>query len=336
MSKELVVREINDLDYKDLSEFCANFPEDNRSFGEWSERLLYWWDDNPAYKLGHPRGALARVNDKIIGFTANIPIRMLWDGQETISANGTTWRVDKSYRQYSMDIWMKHREMVKDFLYFNTTANDMVDKILDRLKFTAFNSAKYGKYYIFNQHKSIVFNNAKSVVLWLHSRILVRSLMNLNQLLSTTRDLKIIKIEHFGSEIDSLWSDTKERYPCTVVRDLAYVKWISIGKDVHYVYNHGSLVGYFTVFPNGNRIYLVDIWGFMSREIMDSVICYIIKQYAEYDIVIPAFNELMMLSCKKIGLIRKQVSHTGYLSSKNIPDDPSKIFFTMQLGDYSI
>ena len=66
MNQVIIIREIEDNDYENIATFYSTFSDDSKTKEFWIIRLRQWWDENPAYKYGHPRGVIAQVDGKII------------------------------------------------------------------------------------------------------------------------------------------------------------------------------------------------------------------------------------------------------------------------------
>ena len=147
MSEEVIIRDIQDSDYSKLAKFHFSFPGDERTFEDWINRFNFWWNENPAYNKGHSRGVIAIFDGEVIGTTNNFPTRMLWDGEEKNVINGSTWRVLSNYRNISMDIWDKHRDLTKGFVLFNTTAMPQVIRLLKILKLDEYTLTSSWFYY---------------------------------------------------------------------------------------------------------------------------------------------------------------------------------------------
>jgi hypothetical protein len=142
MRNDIHIREIQDSDYGRIADFHLIYPEDIiESSDQWKKLLNFWWDQNPAFSKGYPRGVVALKDNKIIGFTANIPTRMLWSGKEIVVSNGAAWRVLPEYRRISMDISDKNRELTHGHVRFNTTAIELVSKQLKIQKWSQYTCA---------------------------------------------------------------------------------------------------------------------------------------------------------------------------------------------------
>jgi len=101
---QYTIKEIQGSDYDNIAYFLSEFPDDNLSLSEWKKKLYYWWNENPAYSDDHIRGLILLYGENIVGFVGNIPTKMIWDGEEKIVINGTTWRVLPEHRKKSMEL----------------------------------------------------------------------------------------------------------------------------------------------------------------------------------------------------------------------------------------
>ncbi len=328
------IREITDNDYEDIARYHSSFPEEDRTYQQWLDRIKYWWDENPAYYKGHPRGVLAIENNRIIGMTSNIPTRMVLDGKEIIVINGSSWRVLPEYRKYSMDIWDKHRELTKDFILFNTTAIPQVVKLLKYLKFTEFQVADKWYYY---------FGDSESVQKGIKLKILGFGQKNYNRILNiinTTNNKGIkISISATDDEIDGLWNKTKDRYSFTNTRDSSYLKWVGKTKIIVYFYKFGILAGFVILHYSNqkNILTLVDYWGNEILDYFAQIVRYIIAQNQDTNIMIPIYSNRIEKCLKKKMLIMRKINKKAYFKvPKNIQINLDNSKMNLLQGDYGL
>ena len=322
-------------DYSSLANFLSSFEANERDSEKWFERILFWWDNNPAYIKGHPRGVVLKDNETIVGFTGNFPTRMLWDGKEKIAANGTTWRVLPEYRKHSMDVWFKHREALDGYLYFNATANPLVAKILKILKFDSYNCAELGSYYFISNPAEMNFKALKNKVIGLYF-LMCKSYHFLDNLIHYDKDISIRKMTFFGEEADFLWEKTKHKFLFTNIRDKKYLDWVSKDKDIYYIYLESELIGFFIIHLREDKAILVDIWGDLSTVHYTHIVKSILKNYKNYNILVPAYNYEMFKIVRKYGLIKKKEKFIGFLQSQIQITDTNKVYLTMLQGDYGV
>jgi len=239
---QYTIKEIQGSDYDNIAYFLSEFPDDNLSLSEWKKKLYYWWNENPAYSDDHIRGLILLYGENIVGFVGNIPTKMIWDGEEKIVINGTTWRVLPEHRKKSMELWFKHRDLTSDIVYFNTTPNELVRNILRKLEFFEYKPVKYWFYY-FGHSQSLIHYPIVNIGIFLF-KLLEKGIVNSLYLFHSDVVLKndISPLE--GEIIDELWNKHRNDFLFTNVRDSSYIKWIKKTKQVLYVSYKGEIIGY--------------------------------------------------------------------------------------------
>ena len=332
MTDNIIIREIEDSDYDILAEFNSNFSDDGRTKSEWLERYKMWWDDNPAYIKGHPRGVVAFNNNTVIGTTNNFPTRMIWDNKEITVINGSTWRVNQDFRKISMDIWHKHREITKGFVLFNTTAIPSVVKLLRILKFTEYRVSD--KWYYYFGCSTGIENSIKLKLISITQKICMKFLLSSQQ-----SDIEITKKVKHIKQIDHLWNKYKQDYRFTNVRDSDYIKWLSKTKDIYFLYSGNELIGFFIMHYNKKKkiFMLVDYWPSLTSEQIKIFIDFLVKEYKNYNIVIPSFDKEFIKRSKKNLFIGRNKKSLGYVHfGKEASIDLKMSFLTMLQGDFCI
>ena len=331
------IQVITDKDYQDICLFLSNFPDDTLTPEIWLSRIRKWWDSNPAYKPGHIRGVILRIDGVIAGFSGNVPTRMIWNGRETTVISGTTWRVLPEYRKYSMDIWLKHRELTADFIYFNTTPNSTVRKLLQALKFTRLPQPTYW-YYFLGHPGSILRNPAvrsmgflQKGCSYLASKILLarNGSVRVEPKTNTSVDL----------EIADLWDKFRSYYSFTNVRDKEYMQWLMKTQTILYVYSSEGLMGYVALhFDCGKETYiLVDCWSPKVFPKMKQILALLISTYRHNNLIIPGFNSQVATAARSCWLPKRENPNEGYIwYGKEAPLDPERSFLTMLQGDYAL
>ena len=129
-----------DVSQQEIATYLSSFPTENKySKDDWLKRLRFWWDLNPYYDDGVPRGWLLRDGERIRGFMGAIVGRfqgMTANGPISVpSLAATTWRVDEDARGESMQIFMKYLQCKRDYLLYDSTPTPAVEKVLQAFKF---------------------------------------------------------------------------------------------------------------------------------------------------------------------------------------------------------
>jgi hypothetical protein len=326
---------LDKTDYPELAQFLYQFPDQNRTLDEWQQLINFRWEENPAFYEGFPRGVVLRSGNKIVGFTGNIPARMLWNGKEDVVSNGTSWFVIPQFRKYSIDLFFKRMEIIKDYVYFNSTAIDVVKRLLSTLKFQKYNCADYlyeycgypGKYRNYPVRKNLLYFHKLLI------RILISSRTKRNSSISIER----IQTSDIGDEIDLLWERTKQKYLFTNIRDSRYLLWISQRMEIFYIKKDSRLLGFFIMHKSGYSYTLVDIWGEDITKYAEYIILFLLKQNPGYNIKFPAYDENLLKAGNKLLLIRRKKECGGfYHIGNNTPLLQDRSYLTMLQGDYGL
>ncbi|MBP8689557.1 MAG: hypothetical protein BWX57_01145 [Tenericutes bacterium ADurb.Bin024] len=337
MNQVIIIREIEDNDYENIATFYSTFSDDSKTKEFWIIRLRQWWDENPAYKYGHPRGVIAQVDGKIIGITCNFPTRMIWEGKPQIVINGSSWKVLPEYRKFSMDIWEKHREITKDYIMFNTTPNSFVRKLLITTKQQEFIVSK--SFYYYFGHPQSIFRSTPMVVIAFFSKILVKSLVNLSIFIRKDIQLQNKSLDNVKDKIDNLWVEHRNDFLYTNIRDSNYLRWISKSKEILYVYKHNELQGFLILDkdPRKKIVILVDYWSKNLMEDAKHIIKNLLSYYKDMNLVIPSFCPKLEYSARGYFLVRRKKSNIGFIiCSKQITINFDKSFLCMLQGDYGM
>ena len=71
---EVKLTSVESENYKGIIKFLSNFDNEKRSDIFWENRLLFWWDQNPAFTNNLKRGWILKdtSSNSIVGFIANI------------------------------------------------------------------------------------------------------------------------------------------------------------------------------------------------------------------------------------------------------------------------
>lgn len=331
------IKIVQSSDYNSLCHFLSEFPEDSRSYIEWMKRLQLWWDENPACDQDHIRGVVLRFDGCIVGFSGNIPTRMIWGGKEITVISGTTWRVLPQYRKYSMDMWLKHRELTSEFIYFNTTPNLRVKKLLSVLKFTELPNPETWFYYIGSPS-----NLAKSFQIYIGSFLQKLSVTTLLCFPSMATKSIIFRVKDQSTkdeEIDKLWYQHKADFQYTNVRDSRYLNWLSETKVIYFMYKMNELLGYIILNIDDSKksVILVDYWSSDIVKYAKSIFNFLLKTYRDSNIIVPSFDSDIVIAANNCLMFKRKNPNVGFIDcSKHGSFVVNRSFLTMLQGDYGM
>jgi hypothetical protein len=347
---EVLIRQITDTDYTGLAEFLSTFPGDEKSLEQWQHRFRYWWDDNPACDESWTRGFVIVDTDLIVGFVGSFPTLFKCGEQIVKAFNGTTWRVLPDYRNHSIELWIKNREISNHVLSFNTTPTDTVIKLISKLNYRLLPwGSEQESLYILNPsvytHK--VLND------WFPDvSSLLRAGVNLKQSMvkkETKRKYTYKTLPSTDNSFDVLWERTKDAYAYTNVRTADSVRWYSKNSILIGIYHEDSLQGYAiateTVSNNVKELYMADLWLVPGIELQKAIsglvdIVIDIAKLSDCSMVrFSHFTEQLAVAYKKKGLLRKKIDRRNYYrlpSSQLIDFTSNNSYFTLLQGDYGI
>jgi hypothetical protein len=115
--------------------FLAHFKDEEREESFWTERLKFWWEDNPFFSETDPRGWILVVDSQIVGFLGIIVNNYLYRNQRYKALNATTWRVKSQHRNISMALFLRFYALKDKYVLFNTSPTDNVAEVLETFKF---------------------------------------------------------------------------------------------------------------------------------------------------------------------------------------------------------
>ncbi len=326
---------VDKTDYPELAQFLHQFPDQNRTLDEWRQLIYFRWEENPAFYEGFPRGLVLRSGYKIVGFIGNIPTRMLWNGKETVVVNASSWFIFPQFRNYSIDLFFKRMEIIKDYVYFNSTAIDVVKKLLTTLKLKKYNCADYlyeyygypGKYRKYPVRRALLFFH----------RFLIRILVSSRSRRNSSISIERLQSSDIGDEINLLWERTKQKYLFTNVRDSRYLRWISKRMEIYYIKQESRLLGFFIMHNSGFSYTLVDIWGENITKYAEHIILFLLSQNPGDNIKIPAYDDNVIKAGKRCLQIPRKKEYGGfYYSGNNSSLLQDNSFLTMLQGDYGL
>jgi len=333
MRNDIHIREIQDSDYDRIADFHSTFPEDNRSSDKWKELINYWWDQNPAYSKGYPRGVVALKDNKIIGFVGNIPTRMLLSGKEIVVFNGAMWRVLPEHRRISMDIAAKNDELTYGYVRFSTTWLEKLNKVLKIYKWSQFTCADDWYYYLGN---SQYLSKSKIIhIIAILQKILVVGLNSLLMILPKQVSIRADVKNTMSKEVDKLWSLHKDEFQFTNVRDSRYLNWMSKSKTIYYIYHKNEMKGFKILNAYKKKcVMLVDYWCSDIANYAKPILKFLLRNYKDYNLIIPSYNKKFRKAAMSCLLVKRKNSIIGFIHfGKEKPIEDDRCFLTMVQGD---
>jgi hypothetical protein len=346
---DVVIRQISSLDYNSLIEFLSAFPEENRSHEQWLQRLKHWWDENPAFDENWIRGFVITDNNCLVGFVGSFPTLIKYGNQIVQAFNGTTWRVLEGYRNYSIDLWFKNRELSNLMFSFNTTPNDYVIKLIKKLKYSLLPWGDSSEsLFILKPLRFIKVKVSAKYGFCAYAFALGISLRQLF-ILRNQQVYNFQKLQSADFQFDILWNKTSNISECTNVRTSEIVNWYTKNKLLIGIYRDNILIGYGIFSRNKtnqlSEICLVDIWLTVEEslnKVIPELVSYAITlgHSVEVDFIrFPHFTSAHATAFRQTGLLNKQIIRKNYY---RIPDNwhgevtERNSYFCMLQGDYDI
>ncbi len=349
---QISIRELESSDYPALAEFNSRFPGDTRTKENWRATFDHWWTNNPAYGEEWQRGFLLLDGNEIVGFVGSFP-SLFKVGDEIVTAfNGTTWRVLKPYRQWSVDLWTQNRMVSKNYLSFNTTPTQDVIKMITKLKYnlTPWGDHKYSYLVASNaglfpgtpgkRYRYAVALAASIYMFWQRIKLRLGG-----------KDFEVSDSHTSDAEIDDLWLRAKDRYAYTNLRNAKSVKWYSMKRLMFSVYMNETLVALALYQIQEGRstgakeLLMVDLWHDQNwdlKQVMGALIRHN-KGYAKRRsiplIKYPHFCAELSRLYHKIGLPAKKMELMSYVRTPNGSNwklDSDNSFFTLLQGDFGV
>lgn len=262
-------------DYPALVRFLAAFPENAHTEAEWARRLEHWWDRNPAFSEGQPRGWLLRdEGGAVVGFLGNVPRAIRDGGRDRVAFSASTWRVAPEYRHASLRLYAAHLAAGREAVLLNNTANATAAAVLDRLKFSWRARSCSGQSYM------LPLAHGRVAEMLVRTRGIPRPLRSAMALALATSAVPAAwtlrrtgpaarELDESASGVDDLWQRTRDEVPWTAVRSAAVLNWFRAGADrgrtpVFVAAEGGRLTGLstFRLAQRGGlrQLELVDLW----------------------------------------------------------------------------
>jgi len=269
------VRLVTSDDHAKLVRFVAEFPDEVRSEQFWLKRFRFWWDENPAYHEGVPRGWVLWERNEIKGYLGNVPTEFRLNGKPVTALCPTTWRVLPTHRNYSLHLLHHAIRCAKGSISFNTTPSEDADRVLKGLKFSLFPyCADPIKSVIVVNPRRVLRSRGESKVLgalaaWFGAPVLQGLQGYRTRLGRESKGASVRLLTHADSSFDDFWLRTRNRYAHTNVRTAAAINWQCFGNEdfrkfLFGCFNGDRLAGYLIAgigVRNGlNLASCVDLW----------------------------------------------------------------------------
>jgi hypothetical protein len=225
------VRLVTADDYARLARFVAGFADETRSEQFWLKRFRFWWDENPAYHEGVPRGWVLWEENEIKGYLGNVPTEFQLNGKPVTALTLTTWRVLHTHRNHSLHLLYQAIRCAKGAISFNTTPSDDAARVMKGVKFNLFPYyADPIKSVIVVNPRRVLRSRGKSQVLsalaaWFGAPVLRVFQDYRTHLERESKQTSVRLMTHADSSFDDLWLRTRNCYAHTNVRTAAAINW---------------------------------------------------------------------------------------------------------------
>jgi len=345
--KKIELISIRKEDYEGIVIFLSNFQGERRDEVFWENRLLFWWDNNPAFSDDLKRGWILKDTDslKIVGFIANIPTFFIYEGKKIVVNNASTWRVEKEYRNLSIKLFLSLINYSKDTILFDTTPSNAVEEILELLKFDKLDVNKATAIPIsISEHTTNKYLNKIKLLIPLLNSVL--SIFN-KLFLSNPKHFysKIISSNEISTNFDDLWEKTKHNFSNTLLRDSKTIKWylgnqFSFGKVIICCFKDNEMIGYGIFSINGNIMSLIDFWSANIKfDILKSIATeafYYGKNNNIKWLYFIHFNNHIKKMFEKLYPYKKKYPTALYYKTKICDLESSDSFASLILGDLGL
>jgi len=315
----LTIKVAEASDYQRIADFCSAFDNDVHSSEDWIDMFHHWWEDNPAFTEGMPRGVLLMDGDRITGHAFNFPMEFQYNFQPVTVLNGTTWRVLPESRGMSIDLWFKHRELTGGGIYFNTTPTPQVTKLIKRMGYQPVPWGDDFDHWWSTSLLTLASKKQKGRLFRMAAAVfdVFEPAIRLVRMGKADKRYLIKRLDHAGEEFDELWEKTRNQYACTNVRKSANVNWHARYNQLFGCYYGDKLVGYYILMaqPGASRLQLADLWYDHEHDILKAVIHRTITEARRQKlgmVVFPHFNTALSQKLRTSGLFTKQCHAVAY------------------------
>jgi len=285
MSKNILLRVVEPQDFETIALFLEKIIQGEVSVAIWHDRFRLWWEANPVFAPGMPRGwLLCDLSGTIGGFIGNIATNYLIDGQVKVVYAATTWYVAEGFRGASLQLIRAFRKQNAPLL--DTTPTRDVVTILSKLGFKKLsqpwmerdgiyplNYRLFGDIVTAKLSKRIPEIIAK--ILSFGSVFFVKLKQNLASSKAVKGSFTVEEISEFGLDCNIIWDRLSKAYAISAVRNRAVMNRLFFGTNalksrriVLALKEAGKPVGYIAFKIHKRRssideyayLELVDIW----------------------------------------------------------------------------
>ncbi|MFH1068702.1 MAG: hypothetical protein V1794_03680 [Candidatus Glassbacteria bacterium] len=258
------IRQIFAEDYGRLAVFLAGFAASYPPAESWLARFRHWWDANPAFSAGIPRGwAIEDKTGGIAGFLGSIPSFLHLPGRSggLLVFSATTWNVLPAFRSHSLKLLEKFLESSHESIAFDSTPSPDVLKILSVLKFRRVTFSRKTAYRLLDPVSLFLGRYSGNLAGRLLSGSALPKLLAADWFLRFGKaggkpDPAVRLIDTADSTFDRLWEQTRQSCPGSC-RDARTLGWYCFGnpegKKILIGYYRGDeLLGY-AIFRSGQK-----------------------------------------------------------------------------------
>jgi GNAT superfamily N-acetyltransferase len=270
----------------------------------WRNWFSLIWDENPAFCENHPRGFLAKHDDKIVGFIAWFPVMLQFRGEEIVSSNGGGLAVHHDFRRRGIATALRKRHLetsADTFVFATTPGNPITLRINQKCGFKLLPNNVHHRYYFYSifiidpkewlkvryiSHLSKALPFCSKIMCFLLDRYQSIRLRTFRKRLSQGRDLMVREVREADVSFDALWKETKHYYTITNVRSSEVINWYLNPKNkerkrLYACYRNKKLLAYMIFTEREIRgikaLFCADVWykrceGWALERILDYAI----------------------------------------------------------------
>ena len=338
-------------DYAKLARFSAQFADETRDEKFWLQRFGLWWEENPAFHEGVPRGWILCDEDEIRGFLGNVPNEFILNGKTVTALSTTTWRVLPSHRNHSLKLFFAAIRAAKGSIFFDTTPSPDAVSVVKGLKFQLFpfNGNPVKSLLVVNAQRVLQSRGLAAPLAWLASPGL-QTLQGLRlKLKGVEQGTSVRLLTEADSSFDDLWQRTRGRYANTNVRTAAAIRWQCFGTEATRKFLFGcfcgeQLVGY-AMAGTGMRNQLkvaacVDVWLDPQAPSALGNLLGFMREWAKREsidlIEVPHFDAALGGQLRGLGLLHRTFSNEqpSYYKAPEAGElDPAATYLVTAQGD---
>lgn len=285
MLKDVLLRLLEPQDFEALALFLEKMMQGEVPAAIWRDRFRLWWEINPVFTPGTPRGwLLCDSTGAIGGFIGNIATNYLIDGQIKVVYSATSWYVAEDFRGASLQLIRAFRKQNAPLL--DTTPSGHVVTILSKLGFKNLAQPwiKRDGIYPLNRQlfrRSVAaklvrkFPKAIAEVIAFGASFLAKLRQDFGLFGLTNGNFIVEEISEFDADCTVLWNKLSKAYKISVVRNRQTMNWFFFGSEtlklrrlILALKKAGELKGYIAFKIHKSRLgvkdyvylELVDIW----------------------------------------------------------------------------